>query len=210
MNSPDLLPDIAQDDIQLMRQLGISGAYISHALRKNGASPTDDLPASPRHTSHPLSDTEIDILRSGGAKGLDDTPETRFNLLKGLHDLLRECRLIVENFYDIEAVSSLLRITAAEIEHKVHRIPPELHSFEIEAASLRFPGWQLTDSVIIPYLTELLNAAGTNNTFILSRFMLMPNTELEIETEHLCPREWLVRALDPDVVLSAARELKHD
>ncbi len=210
MKHPNLPDDISRDDIHLMRQLGISGMYISHVLRKNGWSSMGDLPEPTRKITHPLTDTEIAIFRAGGARGLEDTPETRLNLLKGLHDKLRECRTLLKESYDLNEAASLLRISVAETESKAHRIPPELHSFEIEPDLLRFPRWQFTDSGTIPYLTELLNAVGAVNTFIFNWFMLTPNTELEIEDECLCPRDWLVRGLYPDLVLSAAKALSHE
>lgn len=210
MNTTDLPAGITRDDIHLMRRMGVSGKYINHVLVKNGWNPTDDLPEPPRQISDPLSDPEIAILRSGGARELDDTPQDCLNLLDGLYDQLRECRTILMDSYDVVEVSSILGISTEEIEQKAFQIPPELHTFEIEAASLSFPAWQFTDSGTIPYLTELLNTVGVINTLTSNRFMLTPNTELEIEHEYLCLREWLVRGLDPDIALSAAIALRHD
>lgn len=200
--SDRLLSDISDDDVRLMLRMGVPGAHISKILQKCGLTLPAGLLALRTYTTSNLTDKEIEILRAGGARGLEDTPETRTSLLNSLKRLLEDCRKLLADSYDIAAVSSLLGVSEAEIEHKALQQPPELHSINSKNGHLRFPRWQFTDSGTIPHLTALLAEVSPSLAEIhLSYFMQRPQDWLEVNGECLSPCEWLCRGLDPNAVL---------
>src|SRR5690606_3132751 len=121
-----LLRDISDDDVRLMLRMGVPGAHISKILQKCGLTLPAGLLAPRTYTASTLTNKEIEILRAGGARGLEDTPETRTSLLNSLNRLLEDCRRLLEDSYDLATVSSLLGVSEAEIEHKALQQPPEL------------------------------------------------------------------------------------
>jgi hypothetical protein len=67
---------------------------------------------------------------------------------------------------------------------------------------LRFPAWQFTDSGTLPSLDQLLTTPGfSENPVTVSRFMCLPNSELEVEGKWLSPRDWLLNGLDVHPIL---------
>ena len=200
--SDRVLRDISDDDVRLMLRMGVPRAHISKIFQKCGLPLPAGLLAPCMYTISTLTNKEIEILRAGGARGLEDTPETRTSLLNSLNRLLEDCRSLLEDSYDISTVSSLLGISESEIEHKALQQPPALRSIESENGLLRFPRWQFTDSGTIPHLTALLAEVSPSLAEIhLNYFMQRPQEWLEVDGECLSPYEWLCRGFDPNAVL---------
>lgn len=203
--------DITAEDIQLLVQMGISKAYIRRGLPEHLESQVDRLIGAPRSTGGGLSDTEIAILRRGGARGLDDTPDDRQRLQQNFEGLIKECRTFVTEAYDIAAVASMLGLSLQEVANKAREIPPSLAVFGVRPGTLKFPQWQFSESGLIPHLSNLLAEAPPKvNAFVLARFMGAPHVDLDIGTGRLSPRTWLVRGLDPEPVLGAVKAMGED
>ncbi len=191
--------------------MGISKAYIRKALTEYLDSLADSLIGTPRPTGHGLSDTEITILRRGGARGLDGTPGDRRCLLENFEVLIKECRALVTEARDTATVASLLCLSKEEVMNKASEVPPSLAGFELDPGTLKFPQWQFSESRLIPHLTDLLAAAPPRiKALVLARFMVTPHVDLDIGTGRLSPRTWLVRGLDPKPVLGAVEAMMED
>ena len=211
MRTGNRMVDITAEDIQLLVQVGISKAYIRKALPEHLESQVDHLIGASRSTGHGLSDTEIAILRRGGARGLDDSPEDRQCLRESLEALIKECRAFVTEAYDTAAVASWLGLSSEEVANKAREVPPSLAVFEVHPGTLKFPQWQFSESGLIPHMSDLLAAAPPQvNAFVLARFMVTPHVDLDIDTGRLSPRAWLVRGLDPEPVLDAVKAIMED
>ncbi|WP_449287795.1 hypothetical protein [Marinobacter salarius] len=201
--------DITAEDIQLLVQAGISKAYIRKVLPEHLESHVDSLIGAPRSTGGGLSDTEIAILRRGGARGLDDSLEDQRYLRESFEELVEECRALVTEACDNAAVASMLGLSLEEVANKARQVPPSLAVFEVCPGTLKFPQWQLSDSGLIPHLSNLLAAAPPQvNAFALARLMVTPHVDLDIGTGRLSPRAWLVRGLGPEPVLSAVKAMR--
>lgn len=211
MRTGNRVVDITAEDIQLLVQVGISKAYIRKALPEHLERQVDRLIGAPRSTGGGLSDTEIAILRRGGARGLDDSPEDQRALRENFEALIKECRAFVTEAYDTAAVVSLLSLSPEEVVNKARQVPPSLAVFEVHPETLKFPQWQFSESGLIPHLFDLLATTPPQiNTFVLARFMVTPHVDLDIGTGRLSPRTWLVRGLDPEPVLGAVKAMGDD
>lgn len=211
MHPQNRVIDITAADVRLLVQVGVSKAYIRKALPEHLESQADHLIGAPRPTGRGLSNTEIAILRRGGARGLDDSPEDRQCLRESLEALIKECRAFVTEAYDTAAVASWLGLSSEEVANKARQVPPTLAVFEVHPRMLKFPQWQFSNSGLIPHVSDLLAAAPPQvNAFVLARFMVTPHVDLDIGTGRLSPRTWLVRGLDPEPVLGAVKAMGED
>lgn len=202
---------ITAEDIQLLVQVGISKAYIRKALSEHLESQADRLIGATRLTGGGLSETEVAILRRGGARGLDDSAEDRRCLRESLEELIEECRAFVTEAYDIAAVASWLGLSQEEVANKARAVPPSLAVFEVFPGALKFPRWQFREAGLIPHLSNLLAATPPQvSAFVLARFMVTPHVDLDIGTGRLSPRAWLVRRFDPEPVLDAVKTMMED
>jgi len=200
--------DITAADVRLLVQMGISKTYIRKVLPEHLHSLADSLIGTQCPTGRALSDTEVDILRRGRARGLDHTPDDRRCLRENFEALIKECRAFVTEARDKVAVASLLGLSQEEVANKAREVPPSLAVLELDAGTLKFPRWQFTESGPIPHLSDLLAAAHPQvKAFFLARFMCTPHVDLDIGTGRLCPRAWLVRRLDPEPVLDAVKAM---
>ena len=208
MRTGNRMVDITAEDIQLLVQVGISKAYIRKALPEHLERQVDRLIGAPRSTGGGLSDTEIAILRRGGARGLDDSPEDQRSLRENFEALIKECRAFVTEAYDTAAVASLLSLSQENVVNKARQVPPSLAVFEVRPGTLKFPQWQFGEPQLIPHLSDLLAAAPPKaNAFVLARFMVTPHVDLDLGTGRVSPRTWLVRGLDPEPVLGAVKAM---
>lgn len=203
--------DITADDVKLLIHLGISKAYIRKALPEHLESQVDFLIGALRPTGRGLSETEISILRRGGARGLDDSAEDRRYLRESFEELVKECRAFVAEAYDTAAVASWLGLSPEEVARKSREVPPSLAVFDIHPGTLKFPRWQFTKSGLMPHLSDVTAAAHPHvSAFILARFMDTPHVDLDIGAGRLSPRAWLIRDLDPEPVLDVVKAMKED
>lgn len=145
--------DITAEDIQLLVRVGISKAYIRKALPEHLESQADRLIGTPGSTGGGLSATEIAILRRGGARGLDDSPEDRRHLRESFEELIEDCRAFATEAYDTATVASLLSLSPEEVAKKAREVPPSLAVFEVNPETLKFPQWQFSESRPIPPLS---------------------------------------------------------
>lgn len=201
--------DLSADEVALMSQLGIAEARIREILATEEGCTSDAT--SEALTAHPsgLSATERDILRRGGARGLDDpTAVHRRRQRANLEALIQACRALLQNAQDTATVASRLHLPEDAVANQAHHVPPQLSAIELPAIGLTFPAWQFTETGTIPHLSALLAVAGaTLPPLVLTRFMVTPHVDLDVGHGRLSPRDWLVRGLDPDPVLDAARAL---
>tara|TARA_R110002124_G_scaffold98914_1_gene244586 strand:- start:1407 stop:2045 length:639 start_codon:yes stop_codon:yes gene_type:complete len=203
--------DITAEDIQLLVQVGISKAYIHKALPEHLEGLADTLLGTLRPTGRGLSDTEIAVLRRGGARGLDDSTDDRRCLRESLDALIKECRAFVTEARDTTDAASLLGLSKESIVSKTREVPPSLAVLELDEGTLKFPRWQFTESGAIPHLSDLLSLAYPQvKPFFLARFIDTPHVDLDVGTGRLSPRAWLVRGLDPGPVLDAVKSMTED
>lgn len=211
MHTENCEVDITAEDIQLLVQIGISKAYIHRALPEHLEGLAETLLGTLRPTGRGLSDTEIAVLRRGGARGLDDSTDDRRCLREGLEALIKECRTFVAEARDTAAVASLLGLSKERVVSKAREVPRSLAVLELDEGTLKFPRWQFTESGAIPHLPDLLSVAHPHvKPFFLARFMATPHVDLDVDMGRLSPRAWLVRGLDPGPVLDAVKAMTED
>jgi len=195
----------------MMLGLGISPGFLSKTLSEADQNTIGLPPSDTTMHSEPLSAEEKEILISGGALGVSQTPRdeliTRADLLLSL---TRKCRALAQQSLDTEAVAKRLQVTIAEVYHSAQSSPPQLHAFELKPNKLFFPSWQFTNTATIPYLSRVLSIAESTNPLVLSHFMLLPNPDLENGDERCSPRDWLVLQNNPEPVMNLARFLTSD
>lgn len=194
----------------VLARLGISERDLARFL-KAARVDVDSQRADWPLTSPGLSAREIQVLRAGGARGLDkdsnSEPDKRF---ASLLSLVQECKVLTEEALDTEAVARLLQVSSIEVERMVQSNPPLLHGFESEPSEWLFPAWQFTDGDLIPHLPHLLSVAESRKPLILRRFMLYPSCDLEAGGKLLSPKDWLVAGYDPDIVFHLATFMTSD
>ncbi|MBW4979718.1 hypothetical protein ABWH88_04300 [Marinobacter adhaerens] len=198
------------DVSEVMIRLGISETDLSKLLKVADI----DYPvhASPERSTdtHPLSEKEVEVLRSGGAKGLDAGPNLHIARVNSLRRLIEECQTLIEHALYSESVAKLLQISVAEVERNAQRSPPYLHGFELEPGVWRFPAWQFTDAGEIPHLATILPILAHREPMFLDRFMRLPHCDLEIDHKPVSPRDWLIAKHDPDQIFQLVRLLESD
>lgn len=203
-------PLISDYDVQIMLGLGVSIAQLRSLLKGAGIAPSPRLPSERAEIINPLSAKEIEVLKKGGARGLDQSsqPEVTSGAIKLLSELVEECRLLVHSSLNLGSVAALLHISSAEAKHSALSSPPTLLAFELVDGQIRFPQWQFTDSGTIPHLASIMALTKKPiNPVGLSRLMLLPNPDLESDDDSLCPRDWLIQNNNPEPVLELVRSL---
>jgi len=206
-------PLISDYDVQIMLDLGVSGSQLRSLLKGAGIAPSPRLLAKGGEKTNPLSAKEIEVLKKGGAIGLGQStqPEDTSGTIKLLSELVEECRHLVHSSLTLKNVAAILSISSIEAEHRALSTPPRLHAVALAEGEIRFPKWQFTDSGAIPHLESIL--AVTKKPIIplgLSRFMLLPNPELESDEGYLSPRDWLIQRRTPQPVLELVKFLPLD
>ena len=200
---------VGPDDAQLMFQLGVSRDFIRILLNDAGLPIPNYLVSLDSTDSLELSPTEVNILRSGGASGLD---ESASHVSDGEHlmalDLAHECRALVEQCYDLVAVAKLLQISPEAAMNCISGEAPDLYAFRLsEDAPWLFPNWQFFESGRIPSLAGLLAAVEKPiNPLFFSRLILMKSVDLQNGEECFSPRDWLIGGFDPTPVLMLAKD----
>jgi hypothetical protein len=209
----DSTPDDTQisiDDTQLMVRLGVPASLIRILLNKADLPIPGDLVLPEKPISQGLSLNEKTILRSGGAKGLDEnTAATRAKGHLMALGLLQECRALVEQSYELEVVAELLRISPEATKACTRGDVRDLYTFQLtDNGSLLFPQWQFYESGRIPNLSHLLSAAGESvHPLVFSRFMRMKSIDLEDHEVRFSPRDWMIRGFEPELVFMLVRDL---
>lgn len=201
--------DISADEVALMGQLGIAEARIREILAAEEDCTPEPKSEAPSSNPSGLLAMERDILRHGGARGLDDPPAAhRRRQRENLEALIQACRALIQTAHDTATVASRLRLSQASVVNQAHQAPPQLSAFEGDSGALNFPAWQFTETGTLPHLSDLLAVAGaTLPQLILSRFMVTPHVDLDAGNGRLSPRDWLVRGLNPEPVLEAVRAI---
>ena len=157
---------------QVMIRLGISEAYLSILLKAADIDfPGRALPEQVRETS-PLSTKEIEVLRSGGARGLEAGPDTHVARVNSLQRFIEECQTLTEHSLNSDSVAKLLQISVSEVERDAQGSPPQLHGFKPEPGIWRFPAWQFTDAGRIPHLATVLAIVESRKPILLARFLI--------------------------------------
>lgn len=201
---------INNDVSQVMLRLGISEAYLSRLLKAADIDYRGEPLPEQANETPPLSTKEIEVLRSGGARGLDRGPASHAARVNSLQRLVKECQTLTEQALDSGSVAQILHTSVAEVENSARCTPPYLHGFEPVPGEWRFPRWQFTDVGPIPHLATLLSIVASKTPLPLDRFMRLPNCDLEVDAKCLCPRDWLVAQHDPEPVFQLARFLNSD
>ena len=206
-------PLITDYDVQIMLALGVSSAQLRSLLKGAGIAPSPRLPSKRRETTNPLSAKEIEVLKKGGARGFDQSPEPEVTsgAIKLLGELVEECRHLVHSSLNLKSVAAILNISSAEVKNRSLSSPPSLHTFALADGEFRFPRWQFTDSGAIPHLALILALTKKPiNPIALSRLMLFPSPDLESDNGSLCPRDWLIQNRTPEPVLDLVRSPSSD
>ncbi|QWV13885.1 hypothetical protein ABWH88_09960 [Marinobacter adhaerens] len=201
-------PLITDYDMQIMSGLGVSNIQLRRLLNGAGIAPSLRLASERKQSTNPLSAKEIAVLKKGGAKGLDQSPQPEITAgaIKLLGELVEECRALVGSSLNLESVATLLKISSLEAKQRALCSPPMLHAFALADGQIRFPRWQFMDSETIPHLESILALIGKSITpLALSRFMLLPNPDLEGQSGAVCARDWLISTGNPEPVLELAR-----
>lgn len=193
------------DISEVMIRLGLSETDLSKLLK--AADIDYPVHASPGRSTNtnPLSEKEVEVLRSGGAKGLDEGPDLHLARVNSLQRLIEECQTLTDHALKSESVAKLLQISVSDVERDAQRSPPSLHGFEVEPGVWRFPAWQFTDAGEIPHLSSILEIVAQWKPVLLDRFMRLPHCDLEIDGKSVCPREWLIAKHEPDLIFQLAR-----
>jgi hypothetical protein len=116
--------DLSADEVALMGRLGIAEARIREILAAEVASTSE--PKSEAPSPHPsgLSATEREILRRGGARGLNESPAVhRRRQRENLEALIQACRALIHTAHDTATVALRLRLSQASV---VNQAPPQL------------------------------------------------------------------------------------
>lgn len=196
-----------------MLGLGVSSIQLRSLLKGAGIAPSPRLASKRKENTNPLSANEIAVLKKGGAKGLDQSPQPEITAgaIKLIGELVEECRALVNSSLNLESVATFLNIASAEAKQRALCDPPMLHVFALADGQIRFPRWQFMNSETIPHLESILALMGRSITpLALSRFMLLPNPDLEGQGGPLTPRDWLIHTGNPKPVLDLARFMTSD
>jgi hypothetical protein len=195
---------------EVMIRLGISETDLSKLLKAADIGYPVKGPQELSTDTHPLSEKEVEVLRSGGAKGLDPGPNLHIARVNSLQRLIEECQTLIDHALNSESVAKRRQISAAEVERDAQRSPPYLHGFELEPGVWRFPAWQFTDGGEIPNLSAILAILAPWKPIFLDRFMRLPHCDLEIDGKPVSPRDWLIAKHKPDIILQLGRLLGSD
>jgi len=158
-----------------------------------------------------LSTKEMEILREGGASGLDDTADINkvaYDL--GREVLEREWHRILQDALDEDGAALLLGISRETLRERIHSQQLQLYKTVSQTGSWIFPRWQFSKGDLIPHLETLLGALSLEaHPVTVCRFMITENQDLEGDTTdcRYTPSAWLVRGYDPAPVIVQAKDL---
>lgn len=203
----------SESDIEMLRRFGVSEARLAPLLRAAGVNSPVDSTTAQAATYSPLTATEIQALKAGGARGLSFEDQTKLQhaAIRLLNMMASEYREILETALGLSSVARLLNCPETEVQRRVISAPPLLHAVHLKNGQLLFPQWQFTNSGEIPHLSSILALTGTSvSPLALSRFMRLPTCDLESQGGPLSPRDWLIDTGNPRPVLDLARFMTSD
>lgn len=193
-------------EIEAFGRRGLSESTLADLIRQ--AETLAERGAMAANTS-PLTETEKEVLRDGGALGLDESEEAlKLTRLRATVQSLVETRLLENHSLSEADVAEHLNMSLGEVRELALSRPPRLSSFLSNANEWRYPRWQFADTGIIPYLVEVLSALEADlNPVGLDRFMTTPSLDLNDGQQTLSPRDWLLNDADVEQVLTLVRDL---
>lgn len=187
--------EIGPDEAKLMVDLGADPYSALVLLREAGYPIPNWLLSSKKATSSKLSPVEEEILRAGGASGLENS---EFEIRAAEHEMalltLDECRALLEQCHELEFVAKQLQISPESALALAKSEYPRLLAFRLgDDGPWLFPCWQFCASGSIPSLDRVLSEAPQPpNPLILSNLMLYTSIDLEVGDETMSPHDWLI------------------
>lgn len=158
-----------------------------------------------------LSTKEMEILREGGASGLDDTADINkiaYDLER--EELEREWHRILQDSLDENGAALLLGLSRETLRERIHSQQLQLYKTVGPTGNWAFPQWQFSKGGLIPHLEMLVRALSFDaHPVTVCRFMTSENPDLGGDTSDCrhTPSAWLVRGYDPAPVIVQAQDL---
>lgn len=209
---PDTTINVNSQDLQALGNAGINKADIEQMLHALATDLRSGNEAAVHDQANGLTAAEIEILREGGAYGLDDTSPgalARSRRLAVMRLQLEFKQLQRDSLY-ASAVAELLGISAARVRQLTNPGNPGLYSFKGARSKAWFPRWQFVESSVIPNLRLVLQTLSPQaHPVTVQQFMTQVNNDLwssELE-ENLSPRDWLIAGYPAEPVLSLIRDI---
>lgn len=163
-------------------------------------------------SSKTLSPLERDILREGGASGVE---EDNSDHLKSARDHAfdqweRELQSLQGDSVEAEGAAGLLGISPVRMKQELESGKITLFRFREPTGRWLYPRWQFVAGNRIPCLSDFLEALSPEaHPVSVYRFMTMENSDLERAGSSTCltPRDWLVMGFDPKPVILMAQDI---
>ena len=157
-----------------------------------------------------LTPDEVQILRKGGARGLEKPGEHSDNTAFLGSESIRAWRSFCEDSLDEAEVASHLGMPVDDLGQKIKTGQLILYKFAGASGNWLFPRWQFTDAGLLPHLKELISALGPD-VHPLSVFGFMTGKQADLESQNserdYTPRDWLASGHPPEPVIDIARYL---
>lgn len=161
-----------------------------------------ELADRPRAGTVELTATERTFLTSQGV-----TVEAPADTTRGLHQAAGAIIDLAAASRTVQETAELLGVDASRIRHRIS--DRSLYAFKVGRA-LRLPRWQFTDGTSpepIPGLRAVLAAADNVAPVELTRFIVTPQPDLDLEGAAVTPRDWLLAGRDVAAVCRILEDL---
>ncbi len=109
--------------------------------------------------------------------------------------------------WSVQEAAELLGVDASRIRHRIS--DRSLYAFKV-GRQLRLPRWQLTDSTPpepLRGLRAVLAVVGDVAPIELARFIVTPQSDLDLAGAAITPRDWLLAGQDAAAVRSILQDL---
>lgn len=139
--------------------------------------------------------------------GLDLSPDN-----EGEHDYRARTvaahAVLAEAALTVGQAAKRLGVDESRIRHRLKG--RRLTGWKDQGGGWRLPGWQFTESGVLPGLEAVLRAApGDQPALVVAAFMSTPQSDLVINDKQATPRQWLLAGGDPEPVTQLASTLGH-
>jgi hypothetical protein len=198
---------VPREDMELLDEAGFNRDALTELIHDFAVNIGQRKPKSTG-----LSESEVQILRDGGAKGLSG--QDSFNLsaieLLSVFQLQRDFKNLCIASITAKDVAKQLSISPSRVRQLSSPANLGLSKFQGDSGERLYPTWQFDGNKIIPHLRALLQELPANiHPLALGRFIASKTPDLEareLDTD-LSPLEWLVAGYPPEDVLALARDL---
>ncbi len=202
---------VDKKDLRVLENAGVKKDAIARLIHLLACDIRSRDQTHNRSAGKGLSAAEVEILREGGAPGLNDNDEDLSLLrIQAVMQMNLETQKLQADSLDAASVAKLLAITPARVRQLINPSKPGLYHFKCPDGKAWFPGWQFTDDSTIPGLHALLKELNPDvHPVTVYRFMTRINNDLfnEDMDDYLTPRDWLVTRRPMEPVLALIRDL---